>query len=141
MATQKSNKKSVANVPKEKDMTLKAKIQSGWDQVESESKRILNALGADLVNEDKSVSAVLSRIRQHNPDLKSFVINLDSATYDVRVKMNWDAHMLSAYAMWQMDKALTDVVKPKIEACISNAEAKKGELMDKAQELTTKFSH
>ena len=123
------------------DHSLKSRLQSGWDQVELEGKKILNDMGADLVNEDKSPGAVISRIRQKNPNLKKFVINLDSATYDVRVKMNWDAHMLSAYALWQLDKKLSDVVKPKIDTCLNTVESKTHELVEKAQELTNRFSH
>ena len=137
MAKQNSNKKRVAN----KDESIKAKLQSGWNQVELEGKRMLNSMGADLVNEDKSMSAVLSRIRQQNPNFKRFVTNLDSATYDVRVKMNWDAHMLSAYALWQLDKTMTDVVKPKIDTYMTTVESKTNELVEKAQELTNRFSH
>jgi len=137
MAKQNSNKKRVAN----KDESIKAKLQSGWNQVELEGKRMLNSMGADLVNEDKSMGAVLSRIRQQNPNFKRFVTNLDSATYDVRVKMNWDAHMLSAYALWQLDKTMTDVVKPKIDTYMTTVESKTNELVEKAQELTNRFSH
>ena len=137
MAEQNSNKKRVAN----KDESIKAKLQSGWNQVELEGKRMLNSMGADLVNEDKSMGAVLSRIRQQNPNFKRFVTNLDSATYDVRVKMNWDAHMLSAYALWQLDKTMTDVVKPKIDTYMTTVESKTNELVEKAQELTNRFSH
>ena len=121
--------------------TFKDKLQTSWNQVGFEGRKILNTLGADLVNEDKSLSAVMSRIRDKNPSLKKFVINLDSATYDVRVKINWDAHMLSAYAWWQLDKALTDVVRPKIDTYRTTVEAKTNELVEKAHGLTDRFSH
>jgi hypothetical protein len=136
MAKQNSDKRAV-----NKDQSFKARLQKSWDQVELEGKRILNSMGADLVNEDKSLGAVFSRIREHNPSLKKFAINLDSATYDVREKINWDAHMMSAYAKWQFDKALADVVKPRLDNCLSNVESKTNELVEKAQELTSRFSH
>ena len=112
------------------DKTIKTTLQNSWKQVETEGKRILNSLGADLGNTDNSLGAVFTRIRAHNPNLKSFVTNFDTATYDARTKINWDAHMISAYAKVQFDKALTDVVKPKLETYKSTIESKTNALTD-----------
>ncbi len=135
----------IMTVKKSKEkQSMKDRLQTQFENsksfVETEGKRILNQLGADLAQEDRSLNAVLGRIRAKNPSLRKFVNNLDTATYDLRTKMNWDAHMISAYARLQVEKKIETVVKPKVEEYLQQFETRAEEFKTKAQEITARFN-
>ncbi|AZZ91510.1 hypothetical protein EUZ85_12510 [Hahella sp. KA22] len=136
----KNSKSQVDRLTTLKDQ-LQRQLQSGLSTVEQEGKKVLNQLGADLDNEDKSLKAVVTRIRAKNNTLKDFARNIDAATYDVRGRIRWNATMMSAYAKMQAEKAMDKEVKPRLETYKHNLESRIKDLLDKVTLLKEKISH
>ncbi|WP_020408451.1 hypothetical protein [Hahella ganghwensis] len=102
---------------------FQSQISSGISLLETEGRKFLNNLGADLDNEDRSLTAIITRLRQKNPTLKQFTLNLDTSTYDLREKASWNLHMMSAYARIQAEKAYQRDLRPRIVAVIERLDA------------------
>lgn len=99
--------------------TLQSKVSEGFDsasrKVESEGRKILNGLGAELDSEENSPAEVIKRLRAHNPDLKTLFRNLDTATYDLRGRLNWDLAMLGAFTRMKVEKTYNQDIQPLVE--------------------------
>ncbi len=131
--TFKSQLKQVQAISDKVQSTLKPQL----DKATQEGKKVLSQLGA-TATEDKSISEVIAEIREHNPTLKSLILNLDTATYDARKQLSWNANMMSAYALFQAETKFEKEVKPAVEGYLSNAESKLKSLLEKATELKAK---
>ena len=120
---------------------LQDKFQPQIDKVSTESRTFLKNMGATVV-EGKSLSEVVAQLREKNPSIKSFLYNLDAATYDLRKKIEWNANMIPAFAKFEAEKKFERKVKPvldsyveKAEGYIESAESSVKELADKATKL------
>ena len=120
---------------------LQAKFQPQLDKVNEEGRTFLKNMGATL-EEGKSLSEVVAQLREKNPSLKSFLYNLDAATYDARKKIEWNANMIPAFAKFEAEKKFEKEVKPviksyaeKAEGYIETAESNVKELAQKATDL------
>lgn len=131
--TFKSQLKQVQAISEKVQSTLKPQL----DKATQEGKKVLSQLGA-TATEEKSISEVIAEIREHNPTLKSLILNLDTATYDARKQLSWNANMMSAYALFQAETKFEKDVKPAVEGYLSNAESKFKALLEKANELKAK---
>ncbi len=106
----------------------------------TETQRILKELGvtdADLGN--MQLHDVLTKLREANPTFKTFIRNLDVATYDTRFRFNWNSTMMSAYAKQQAEKAYIEELKPKLNTLLENINDQIKELQFKTQELRSKL--
>ena len=101
---------------------LGKRVKARWGKAETEGRKVLDQLGAQLDADDRSLRAVVSRLRSKNPTLKVFARNLDVATYDLRGRLNWDLSMMSAYAKLQAEKAYSKDIKPRIDQYASQLE-------------------
>ncbi len=117
---------------------VEAQIKPQLDKASAEAKKILKELGANL-DEQQSLTDVVSAIRSHNPTLRSFLLSLDSATYDTRKRFEWNATMMSAYAKFQAEIGYEKNVKPLIENYIDSAERQFDDLKAKAHALKDKL--
>ncbi|OZG73810.1 hypothetical protein BTA51_08360 [Hahella sp. CCB-MM4] len=115
---------------------LQAQLSSSWARLECEGKKLLNSMGADLNNEDKSLTAILTRLRQKNPTLRQLTLNLDTSTYDLRERANWNLHMMSAYARMQAEKTYSREIKPRLLAMIDTLESGLKRLSEKTPEAS-----
>lgn len=119
---------------------LQEQIKPQLEKANQEGKRVLQQLGAE-VEENSSVSTVFSQIREHNPTLKQLFLNLDTATYDARKQLSWNANMMSAYALMEAEKAYDKQVKPVVNRYVENVEAQLKVLTEKAAELKSKVTN
>ena len=102
---------------------LQSQLNKGLLSAELEGKKVLKQLGADLDTTDLKVAEVVAAIRENNPSLKDFALNVDAATYDFRYRLNWNARMMSAYAKMQAGKTIEKEIKPKLEGYYQQAES------------------
>ncbi|RMF17079.1 MAG: hypothetical protein D6758_06940 [Gammaproteobacteria bacterium] len=110
------------------------------DLVETEGKRVLKQLGADL-DQSRNLADVVAQLREKNPDLKTLSYNLDAATYDLRNRLVWNTRMMAAYSRLQAEKALDTKVKPQIQAYTEQLESQLKTLREKAESVAEKFTH
>ena len=118
---------------------LQAQLSASLAKLEAESKKVLDNLGADLGNEDKSLKAIVARLRLKNPSLKKLATNLDVSTYDLRARANWNLHMMTAYAKFQAEKAYAKDIKPRVLLLVENVETQLKLAADKADSLKARF--
>ncbi|UZE94763.1 hypothetical protein [Alkalimarinus alittae] len=121
--------------------TVSEKVQSQLkpqlDKATKEGKKVLSQLGSNAI-EEKTVAEVIAEIREHNPTLKRLILNLDSATYDTRKQLSWNATMMSAYAKLQAESKFNNDVKPVISDYLTSVDGKIKSLLEKANELKGK---
>jgi predicted nucleic acid-binding Zn-ribbon protein len=114
-----------------------AQLKPKLDKATKEGKKALNQLGSSAI-EDKSIAEIIADIREHNPTLKSLILNLDSATYDARKQLSWNTTMMGAYAKLQAEIKFEKDIKPALKAYASNVEDNINTLFAKVTELKTK---
>lgn len=107
-------------------------LQSQFDRVEAEGRRVLNQLGAELDAEDHSLAAVVKRLREKNPSLKVLGRNLDIATYDLRGRLNWNASMMAAYARMKAGERFESEVLPRLQKAREDLEVRVRQLLEKS---------
>jgi len=132
----KSQFKQVQEISEKVQSQLKPQL----DKAAKEGKKVLSQLGATKT-EEKSISEIIAEIREQNPTLKRLILSLDSATYDARKQLTWNASMMSAYAKFQAEikfEKLEKKVKPAVEEYLSTAESQFKTLLEKANELKAK---
>jgi hypothetical protein len=124
---------------------LQDKFQPQIDKVNVEGRNFLKNMGATTI-EGKSLSEIFAEIREKNPSVKSFLYNLDAATYDLRKKIEWNANMIPAFAKFEAEKKFERKVKPfldsyleKAEGYIESAESGVKDLADKATKFSEEF--
>ncbi|WP_369601837.1 hypothetical protein AAIA72_02275 [Hahella sp. SMD15-11] len=117
-----------------------AQLNKVRDLVETEGKRVLKQLGADLDNAP-TLADVVAQLREKNPDLKTLSYNLDAATYDLRERLKWNARMMAAYSQLQAEKAFEEKVKPQLQAYTEQLENQLRALREKAETVADKFTH
>ena len=116
---------------------VQSQLKPQFDKAAKEGKKVLSQLGATKT-EEKSISEIIAEIREQNPTLKRLILSLDSATYDARKQLSWNASMMSAYAKFQAEIKFDKNVKPAVESYIATAENQFKTLLDKANELKAK---
>ncbi len=116
---------------------VQSQLKPQLDKAAKEGKKVLSQLGATKT-EEKSISEIISEIREQNPTLKRLILSLDSATYDARKQLTWNASMMSAYAKFQAEIKFDKNVKPAVENYLSTAESQFKTLLEKANELKEK---
>jgi len=116
---------------------VQSQLKPQLDKATKEGKKVLSQLGATKT-EEKSVSEIIAEIREQNPTLKRLILSLDSATYDARKQLTWNASMMSAYAKFQAEIKFEKDVKPAVEGYLSTAESQFKTLLEKANELKAK---
>lgn len=131
--TFKTQLKQIQTVGEKVQSQLKPQI----DKAALEGKKVLSQLGSSTA-EDKTVAEVIAEIREHNPTLKRLILNLDSATYDTRKQLTWNATMMSAYAKLQAENKFNEDVKPLINEYLTSVDSKFKALVEKATELKGK---
>ncbi len=136
MIQSKSSPKDQLNAAKTR---IQAQFSSGLLVLETEGKKLLNELGADLANKDRSLKAIVARMRKKSPSLKQFAINLDASTYDLRAKANWNVHMMSAYAKLQAERAYIKEFKPKVNSLLETVNSKLKQVAEKADQLKARL--
>jgi hypothetical protein len=109
------------------------RVRARLNRAETEGKKVLNQLGAELDSKDPALSAVVARIRARNPNLKTFAKNLDVATYDLRGRLTWDLAMMSAYAKMKAEQAYAKDIKPRLSQVIAQLEDKLKTLKEKSK--------
>lgn len=112
---------------------VQSALQAQWAKAETEGRRVLNQLGAELDAEDNSLNAVVQRIRAKNPDIRTFGRNLDVATYDLRGSLNWNANMMAAYARLKAGERLEADVLPRLQKAREDLEGRVKALVAKAR--------
>ncbi len=117
-----------------------AQLNKVRDLVETEGKRVLKQLGADLDNAP-TLADVVAQLREKNPDLKTLSYNLDAATYDLRERLKWNTRMMAAYSQLQAEKAFEEKVKPQLQAYTEQLENQLRALREKAETVADKFTH
>lgn len=118
---------------------LQTQVNTQWSKASDEIRRVLNELGAD-VSEEQKVADIVNQIREHNPSFRQLMLNLDAATYDVRQKARWDAHMISAYLWQKVETSYQQDLKPLVGNYREVAESRLQSLVAQAQELRYKLS-
>ena len=116
---------------------VQSQLKPQFDKAAKEGKKVLSQLGATKT-EEKSVSEIITEIKEHNPTLKRLILNLDLATYDTRKQFTWNANMMSAYAKFQAEIKFEKNIKPAVEGYLSTAESQFKAFLDKANELKAK---
>ncbi len=116
---------------------IHSKLKPQLDKATKEGKKVLSQLGSDTT-EEKTVAGVIAEIREHNPTLKRLILNLDSATYDTRKQLSWNAAMMSAYAKLQAEIKFNKDLKPAIDGYLSTVDEKLKSLLEKANEFKSK---
>lgn len=134
--TFKTQLKQIQSVSEKVQSQLKPQL----DKATAEGKKVLSQLGS-TETEEKSVAEIIAEIREHNPTLKRLILNLDSATYDARKQLSWNASMMSAYAKLQAEIKFNKDVKPAIEEYVATVDGKFKSLLEKANELKGKVTN
>lgn len=125
--------KSQLDQLKQQSDDVREQVQKLMSAGQTEAQRILKELGvADDFN-SIALSELVKNLRQSNPNLKTFLRNLNVATYDNRFRWNWNSHMITAYARQQAEKTYSKEVKPKLDSVVEN-------LSDQVQELRSKLA-
>lgn len=130
----------------EQAKSAQAKIQSvmnsQFDKAGLEVRKILKDMGANVVdNEPVKIKDALFEIKQNTSSVRQLVNNIDIATYDVRNRVSWNAHMLSALAELKAVKAVEQAVentKPKLAACKGQVESTVSPYIEQANGYTQK---
>lgn len=117
---------------------IQEQVNKQLDSAKVEGYRILKELGANVESEELNLSEVVSDIREANPTVKSFVRNLNVATYDNRFRANWNATMGTALAKLNVEKAYVRNVKPRISDARDTVNARVRDLQERTQELSEK---
>ena len=130
----------------EQAKSAQAKIQSvmnsQFDKAGVEVRKILKDMGAN-VNADAplNIKDAIIEIKQNTSSVRQLVTNIDIATYDVRNRFSWNAHMLSALADLKAVKAVEQAVestKPKIAAYKGQVENTVNPYIEQANGYTQK---
>lgn len=99
---------------------LQTIVNVQFEKAGEEVRKILKDMGANVVaGEPVNVSTALTEIKNNAGSIREFVNNIDIATYDIRNRFSWNAHMLSAFAELKAVKAVEQAIeeaKPKINA-------------------------
>lgn len=98
-------------------------------------RKLVSELGADM-SEPRPLSDIVADIRRSNPTLRDFNRRLDLATYDLRKKLWWDAHMMTAYATDRAERTYRVEIKPRLDQARSHADARARRAMTFIRELT-----
>ena len=124
---------------------IKAKFQTQvtnqLDRASVEGKKILAQLGVDTNEKELSVIRALTQLRENNSSLREFLNKLDTATYDTRKKLSWDAHSMSAYARLKAEETYLLEVKPKLMEYRTTAESQIKALKAKAEAVKSRLVH
>lgn len=117
---------------------IQEQVNKQLDGAKVEGIRILKELGANVEAGELNVSEVVSDIREANPTVKTFVRNLNVATYDNRFRANWNATMGTALAKLNIEKAYVRNVQPRVSEVRDTVNARVRDLQERTQELTEK---
>ncbi|WP_250657878.1 hypothetical protein [Alkalimarinus coralli] len=134
--TFKSQIKQIQSVSEKVQSQLKPQL----DKATKEGKKVLSQLGS-TDTDNKSAAEIIAEIREHNPTLKRLILNLDTATYDARKQLSWNAAMMGSYAKLQAENKFNTDVKPAIDSYLSTVDSKVKELLEKANELKAKVTN
>lgn len=118
---------------------LQTQVNNQWSKANSEIRRVLKELGAD-VSEESNLGDIVSQIREQNPSFRELKLKLDAATYDVRQKARWDAHMISAYVWQKAETSYQRDLKPLVSNYREIAESRLQSLVALAQNLRHKVT-
>ena len=98
--------------------TIKERVakqfQVQWNKAEAQGRKVLNELGADLMQKTNPCHLSVCPHSCQNPTLKVLATNLDVATYDLRGRLTWDLNMMSAYAKMRAEQTFERDIKPRI---------------------------
>ncbi|TVP55273.1 MAG: hypothetical protein EA349_09670 [Halomonadaceae bacterium] len=118
---------------------LQTQVNNQWSKANDEIRRILTELGAD-VSDTSNLGDIVSQIREQNPSFRQLMLKLDAATYDVRQKARWDAHMMSAYVWQKAETSYQRDLKPLVSNYREIAETRLQALISQAQNLRQKVA-
>jgi gas vesicle protein len=130
----------------EQAKTAQTKIQSvlneQFEKAGVEVRKILKDLGVSVEGDSPiTLKEALAEIKQNNASIRELVTNIDIATYDVRNRFSWNAHMLSALAELKALQAVEQAVenaKPKLSACKEQVEDKVNPYIEQANGYSQK---
>ena len=130
----------------EQAKTAQTKIQAVLnDQFEKagvEVRKILKDLGVNVESDAPiTLKDALVDIKQNTGSVRELVNNIDIATYDIRNRFSWNAHMLSALAELKAIKAVEQAVetaKPKLNAYKEQVEGTVNPYFEQANDYTQK---
>lgn len=124
---------------KKQSEKLQVELGKGLEVAKVEGQRILKELGVSHA-EKIDLNELVAELRKANPSIRTFLRNLDVATYDNRFRLNWNATMISAYAKQQAEKAYAKDVKPRLAEVRDTVASQLREVQAKTQELRAKIS-
>ena len=133
--------KNTVNSQLEQAKNTQVKIQSvvneQFEKASGEVRKILKEMGATVVaGERLNVSNAFTEIKNNTDSVRQLVNNLDVATYDLRNRFAWNAHMLSAFAELKAVRAIEKAIedsKPKINAYRNQVETTVAPYKEKAE--------
>lgn len=124
---------------KKQSEKLQVELGKGLEVAKVEGQRILKELGVSHA-EKIDLNELVAELRKANPSIRTFLRNLDVATYDNRFRLNWNATMISAYAKQQAEKTYAKDVKPRLAEVRDTVASQLREVQAKTQELRAKIS-
>lgn len=110
---------------------VETRLKPRLDRAGDELRKMLKQMGAD-VEQSHSLAEIVAQVRAKNPSFRQLMINLDAATYDTRMQVSWNAHMLSAFAFNKAEQTYAEDLKPLLNSYWSAAESRWTALADKA---------
>jgi uncharacterized protein YyaL (SSP411 family) len=130
----------------EQAKTAQSKIQTvlneQFEKAGVEVRKILKDLGVTVETDAPiTLKNALVEIKQNNNSVRELITNIDIATYDVRNRVSWNAHMLSALAELKAIKAVEQAVetaKPKVAAYKEQVEGTVNPYIEQANGYTQK---
>jgi hypothetical protein len=135
---QENVKRQLANI-QNTGSKVKTELRTQLQKAETEGKKLLEKVTGSKIEEGTTLSEIVQKARAQNPTFKRLLLNVDTATYDAREQLKWNANMMAAYAKMQAGKSIETEIKPAVKACISSAEAKFSTLIAKASQLSERL--
>ena len=114
-------------------------LSQGWHDTMEELKRVGADLGIDWSEDDLNAKKVLDQLIQHNPDLKTLVRTIDSATFETRAKIKWNTKMALRYAQLEGQKQYRSTFQPKIHQAKDHFFQTTDQFSDRLEEVKAKL--
>lgn len=123
-----------ARIEKAKELNSKVEgeLKKAVDSLKSDGVKFLHDMGA--TEESKTVKAVLGDIRKSNPDVKTFLKNLNVAAYEGQ----WKAKVVPAFTKMKEENTYYKKVEPKLEEYSAKIKGIQGDIKTQANELSQK---
>lgn len=121
---------------KELNSKVEGELKKVVDSVKSEGVKFLHDMGAS--EESKTVKAVLGDLRKNNPDVKTFIKNLNVATYEARFEAQWKSKVVPAFTKMKAENTYYKKVEPKIEEYSTKIKELQTDIKTQANELGQK---